>query len=463
MPVVVKDQQDTYNHRTYFPSEEHAGKSTLKVDKQVTPPKPTSLKEEKSLICTKNSQTIESLLPDEEDLFFGVLDELGFTYSTTTVNGDDEDFDLFSSSGGMEMEENSKLCFTQQNPAIAKGLNNTNQIQISLDFSIPCEHHTFHHQSQRISHEGFYNMLNPYIPQMEHIFPNLHGLSKILLPVFSFSPIHKQHTIKIEIRSPQSYMEESCKPDLIPVASPNSMMSSPHIIKAHKSPKREIENTLPLSFIKPRGRTRRTSHGRHETVSCHTHTDDKNYELDIERVLCGIVQQCCWLQLVNIIKELMISFICLLTSRKLYMCNMGYAFINMIDPLQIVQLHKSFHGKKWEKFHSEKAACLAYGRNDRIYSLIFHKRPALNSNKPKLKDNQSQIVNHPHSPRHIDLKGWGVDYVSSFQQHCLLQMLNSVAGLREYFAHMKMKTSVYKVDFVMELLSKLLSKQIDDA
>ncbi|KAK2995051.1 hypothetical protein RJ640_024509 [Escallonia rubra] len=34
----------------------------------------------------------------------------------------------------------------------------------------------------------------------------------------------------------------------------------------------------------------------------------------------------------------------------------------------------------------------------------------------------------------IDLKGWGVGYMSSFQQHCLLQMLNSVAGLREYFS-----------------------------
>lgn len=34
----------------------------------------------------------------------------------------------------------------------------------------------------------------------------------------------------------------------------------------------------------------------------------------------------------------------------------------------------------------------------------------------------------------IDLKGWAVGYVSSFQQHCLLQMLNSVAGLREYFS-----------------------------
>lgn len=34
----------------------------------------------------------------------------------------------------------------------------------------------------------------------------------------------------------------------------------------------------------------------------------------------------------------------------------------------------------------------------------------------------------------IDLKGWGVGYFPSFQQHCLLQMLNSVAGLREWFS-----------------------------
>ncbi|KAJ0252681.1 Protein ENHANCED DISEASE RESISTANCE 2-like [Hirschfeldia incana] len=33
----------------------------------------------------------------------------------------------------------------------------------------------------------------------------------------------------------------------------------------------------------------------------------------------------------------------------------------------------------------------------------------------------------------IDLKGWGVGYCPAFQQHCLLQMLNSVSGLREWF------------------------------
>ncbi|KAJ8631909.1 hypothetical protein MRB53_025245 [Persea americana] len=34
----------------------------------------------------------------------------------------------------------------------------------------------------------------------------------------------------------------------------------------------------------------------------------------------------------------------------------------------------------------------------------------------------------------IDLKGWAVGYFPSFQQHCLLQMLNNVAGLREWFS-----------------------------
>jgi len=34
----------------------------------------------------------------------------------------------------------------------------------------------------------------------------------------------------------------------------------------------------------------------------------------------------------------------------------------------------------------------------------------------------------------IDLRGWGVNYFPSFQYHSLLQMLNCVAGLREYFS-----------------------------
>lgn len=53
-------------------------------------------------------------------------------------------------------------------------------------------------------------------------------------------------------------------------------------------------------------------------------------------------------------------------------CNVGYAFINMIDPQQIIPFHKAFNGKKWEKFNSEKVASLAYARIQGKTALIAH-------------------------------------------------------------------------------------------
>ncbi|KAA3460543.1 protein MEI2-like 2 [Gossypium australe] len=53
-------------------------------------------------------------------------------------------------------------------------------------------------------------------------------------------------------------------------------------------------------------------------------------------------------------------------------CNVGYAFINMIDPQQIIPFHKAFDGKKWEKFNSEKVATLAYARIQGKAALIAH-------------------------------------------------------------------------------------------
>ncbi|KAK9067859.1 hypothetical protein SSX86_011970 [Deinandra increscens subsp. villosa] len=53
----------------------------------------------------------------------------------------------------------------------------------------------------------------------------------------------------------------------------------------------------------------------------------------------------------------------------------------------------------------------------------------------------------------IDLKGWGVGYVSSFQQHCLLQMLNSVAGLREYFAQSDERTAPPRIPVMVNMAS----------
>ncbi|XP_057478017.1 protein ENHANCED DISEASE RESISTANCE 2-like isoform X2 [Actinidia eriantha] len=53
----------------------------------------------------------------------------------------------------------------------------------------------------------------------------------------------------------------------------------------------------------------------------------------------------------------------------------------------------------------------------------------------------------------IDLKGWGVGYISSFQQHCLLQMLNSVSGLREYFSQTDERSAPPRIPLMVNMTS----------
>lgn len=43
-------------------------------------------------------------------------------------------------------------------------------------------------------------------------------------------------------------------------------------------------------------------------------------------------------------------------------CNVGYAFINMGDPLFVVGLFADLAGQMWERFNSEKICELTYGR-----------------------------------------------------------------------------------------------------
>ncbi|XP_019156047.1 PREDICTED: protein ENHANCED DISEASE RESISTANCE 2-like isoform X2 [Ipomoea nil] len=53
----------------------------------------------------------------------------------------------------------------------------------------------------------------------------------------------------------------------------------------------------------------------------------------------------------------------------------------------------------------------------------------------------------------IDLKGWVVGHLSSFQQHCLFQMLNSVAGLREYFSQTDGRTAAPGIPAMVDMAS----------
>ncbi|KAL4323369.1 hypothetical protein GQ457_11G020460 [Hibiscus cannabinus] len=57
----------------------------------------------------------------------------------------------------------------------------------------------------------------------------------------------------------------------------------------------------------------------------------------------------------------------------------------------------------------------------------------------------------------IDLKGWGVNCISSFQQYCLLQMLNSVAGLREWFAQTDERGATPRIPVMVNMASGSVS------
>jgi len=53
-------------------------------------------------------------------------------------------------------------------------------------------------------------------------------------------------------------------------------------------------------------------------------------------------------------------------------CNVGYAFINFLNPPTIVPCAIEFNGKKWEKFNSEKVCELTYARIQGKSGLIEH-------------------------------------------------------------------------------------------
>ncbi|TVU31498.1 hypothetical protein EJB05_23185 [Eragrostis curvula] len=59
----------------------------------------------------------------------------------------------------------------------------------------------------------------------------------------------------------------------------------------------------------------------------------------------------------------------------------------------------------------------------------------------------------------IDLKGWGVGYVPSFQQHCLIHMLNSVAGLREWFSQSDENQVLPRIPVMVNMAPPVPSKK----
>jgi hypothetical protein len=66
-------------------------------------------------------------------------------------------------------------------------------------------------------------------------------------------------------------------------------------------------------------------------------------------------------------------------------CNIGYAFINFVDPAYIVPFFEDMNGKSWEHFNSEKICQIAYGRIQGMAALIDnvnHQLPEKRTIKP---------------------------------------------------------------------------------
>ena len=55
-------------------------------------------------------------------------------------------------------------------------------------------------------------------------------------------------------------------------------------------------------------------------------------------------------------------------------CNLGYAFINMINPQNVIDLYNNFRGKSWQRSRSEKKADVKWGRLQSKNALIEHFR-----------------------------------------------------------------------------------------
>ncbi|XP_022726400.1 LOW QUALITY PROTEIN: protein MEI2-like 4 [Durio zibethinus] len=113
--------------------------------------------------------------------------------------------------------------------------------------------------------------------------------------------------------------------------------------------------------------------------------DKKQFELDIDRIIQGEDKRTT-LMLKNIPNKYTSKMLLAAIDERhrgsydfIYLpidfknkCNVGYAFINMIDPSQIITFYQAFNGKKWEKFNSEKVASLAYARIQGKAALVAH-------------------------------------------------------------------------------------------
>uniref|UniRef100_A0A6N2LKL3 RRM domain-containing protein n=1 Tax=Salix viminalis TaxID=40686 RepID=A0A6N2LKL3_SALVM len=203
-------------------------------------------------------------------------------------------------------------------------------------------------------HIGSAPAVNPSLWDRRHTFsgesPEASNFHLGALRSVGFPGSSPPHPMEIASHNIFSHVGGSC----MEMTKGSGLPTSPQMCQMF--PGRNPMISMPASFGSPNERVRNFSHRRIESNS--NHSDKKQYELDVDCILRGG----------DIRTTLMIKNI----PNKYNKCNVGYAFINMTDPQQIIPFHKAFNGKKWEKFNSEKVASLAYARIQGKTALIAH-------------------------------------------------------------------------------------------
>ncbi|KAH9329222.1 hypothetical protein KI387_001330, partial [Taxus chinensis] len=199
------------------------------------------------------------------------------------------------------------------------------------------------------------------------------------LGAVGLSGAHGVHSLQLGAHTLMSQMGANNVVD--PSVSSPSLGAMPSQQRCHLFPNNGSLMSLhgSLENANERGRSRRTDNNANQV------DNKKQYQLDIDRILRGEDTRTT-LMIKNIPNKYTSKMLLAAIDEHhrgtydfIYLpidfknkCNVGYSFINMIGPSQIVPFFQAFNGKKWEKFNSEKVASLAYARIQGKAALIAH-------------------------------------------------------------------------------------------
>ncbi len=98
-------------------------------------------------------------------------------------------------------------------------------------------------------------------------------------------------------------------------------------------------------------------------------------------------------------------------------CNLGYAFINFICPIHIIDFYNFFQGRTWLRFSSSKKCALVYGKIQGKSNIIIHfekgiQHQNLSKDHPPLDINSK--LPRPKAILPLDLKDLFIQYYPSF-------------------------------------------------